>query len=70
MARIPTISASSITGLPGTAGGVKLGRTGVGAVPISTPITQRLNPSQYGQQGAAIAELGAEIFNSGVLPAI
>ena len=70
MARIPTISASSITGLPGTAGGVKLTRTGVGAVPISTPITQRLNPSQYGQEGAAMAQLGAEIFNSGVLPAI
>ena len=70
MARIPTISAQSITGLPGSAGGVKLTRTGVGAVPISTPITQRLNPAAFGQEGAAIAKLGETIFNDGVIPAI
>ena len=70
MARIPTISASSITGLPGSAGGVKLNRTGVGAVPISTPLTQRLNPSQYGQEGAAMAQLGEAIFNEIEIPMI
>jgi hypothetical protein len=70
MARIPTISAQSITGLPGTAGGVLLTRTGVSAVPISTPLTQRLNPAAFGKEGAAIAQLGQTIFEDGVLPAI
>jgi len=70
MARIPTLSASSIAPLPGSAGGVKLGWTGVGSVPIETPLTPRLNPSQYGQEGAAIAQLGEKIFLEGVLPGI
>ena len=68
MARIPTMNPMSITAPPGSAGGVKLGPTGVGAVPIQTPLTQRYNPSEFGQQGAAIAQLGQAIFNDAVIP--
>ena len=68
MARIPTMNPLSITAPPGSAGGVKLGPTGVGAVPIQTPLTQRYNPSEFGQQGAAIAQLGQAIFNDVALP--
>jgi hypothetical protein len=68
MARIPTMNPMSITAPPGSAGGVKLGPTGVGAVPIQTPLTQRYNPSEFGKEGAAIAQLGQAIFNDAVIP--
>jgi hypothetical protein len=68
MARIPTMNPMSITAPPGSAGGVKLGPTGVGAVPIQTPLTQRYNPSEFGQQGAAMAQLGQALLNDVALP--
>jgi len=68
MARIPTIKAQSIQGLPGTAGGVLLGKTGISNIQIQTPLTQKMNPAAFGQTGAALAEGASRIFNDVLIP--
>jgi hypothetical protein len=68
LAVIPTISAQNITPPPGTAGGVLLGKTGISNIQIKTPLTQQLNPADFGKEGAAIASGAANILNTFLLP--
>jgi hypothetical protein len=68
MARIPTINAQNITPPPGSAGGVLLGKTGVSNIQIKTPLTQQLNPSQFGQEGAALSNMGSSLLNKVYFP--
>ena len=68
MARIPTINAQNITPPPGTAGGVLLGRVGTSNIQVRTPLTQQMNPANFGQQGAMVAQLGNTLLNDVFLP--
>ena len=68
MARIPTINAQNITPPPGTAGGVLLNNPGTSNVQIKTPLTQQMNPAQFGQEGAAIVRGANSIFQNALMP--
>ncbi len=68
MAKIPTINAQNITPPPGTAGGVLLGRVGTSNIQVRTPLTQQMNPANFGQQGAMVAQLGNTLLNNVFLP--
>jgi len=70
MARIPTINAQNITPPPGTAGGVLLNNPGTSNVQIKTPLTQQMNPAQYGKEGAAIVRGANSIFQNALMPRI
>jgi tetratricopeptide (TPR) repeat protein len=70
MARIPTINAQNITPPPGTAGGVLLNNPGTSNVQIKTPLTQQMNPAQFGQEGAAIVRGANNIFQNALMPRI
>jgi hypothetical protein len=70
MARIPTISAENITAPPGSAGGVLLGKTGISSIQVKTPLTQQMNPAEFGQQGAELAQMGSSLLNKVFFPMI
>ena len=70
MARIPTISAQNIAAPPGTAGGVLLGKTGTSNIEIKTPLTEQLNPAQFGQEGAAMAKGANQILRQWYFPMV
>lgn len=68
MAKIPVIDAQNITPPPGTAGLALLGKTGVSAIPIETPLTAQMNPAAFGKEGEAIAKGAETILNTFLLP--
>jgi hypothetical protein len=68
MAKIPTINAQNITPPPGTAGGVLLSNPGTSNVEVKTPLTQQMNPANFGMEGRAIAQGAQDILNNALLP--
>ena len=67
MAKIPTINAQNITPPPGTAGGALLGRVGTSNIEVKTPLTQQMNPANFGMEGRAIAQGAQDILNNALL---